>query len=498
MGPSSGPSSARRPSHRPTHVRPAAAAPSAPRLPSDPPSTPRARSAPPPSLVESDIELEPAHQAQLLELFERAQGTGNGERGIDHYALLGVPRTADKKAIKRAYFELAARVHPDKFFRKKLGSFKLKMEAIFGKLTEAYETLTQKERRADYDAYLTTVEKAKTIEAMVQETLHELERAEEAARRSVPISSAPPRAISSARAVAPPMPSSIAATPKPEPRPAQSPGSLGPPNLGAFIADALGTLGDGAQARSIPPMSPSPARPSGFVPTRSEPPGMQSRREMLARRLTGNAAPRVPQAPKVPSISQQSPAEAVEALKRRYEDRIGAARAAQAKKYAEIGASERAKNDLVAAANAYRVAVSFAPDDLELKAAFDQTSKAADEILSEAYLRQAQYEERSEHWAEAAKSWARVAKARPEDAKAPERAAHCLVKADGNLHEAAALAQRAAALKPRDAHIKMTLANVYLAAGLTLNAKRELEAAAQLAPDDGTIQALLRRVAKAT
>jgi hypothetical protein len=43
----------------------------------------------------------------------------------------------------------------------------------------------------------------------------------------------------------------------------------------------------------------------------------------------------------------------------------------------------------------------------------------------------------------------------------------------------------------------MTLANIYLAAGLTLNARRELEAAALLAPQDDSIQAILRRLGKA-
>ena len=59
-----------------------------------------------------------------------------------------------------------------------------------------------------------------------------------------------------------------------------------------------------------------------------------------------------------------------------------------------------------------------------------------------------------------------------------------------------ALAQQAIALEPSNANYRVTLANVYLAAGLTKNARRELEAALQLAPGDGTIQSLLKRVTK--
>jgi len=205
---------------------------------------------------------------------------------------------------------------------------------------------------------------------------------------------------------------------------------------------------------------------------------------------------RVPAPPKVPAVQYATPTDAVDALKRRYDDKMTAARSSQSRKYADVGAQERAKKDYVAAANAYRVALSFDPDNEALKRDAEETQRLADEILSEGYLKQAKYEERSEHWAEAAKSWARVARARPNDATAHEHAAQCLVKANGNLHEAVALAQRAATLSPKSSHPRVTLANVYLAAGLTLNAKRELETAAQISPQDPTIQALLKRVAK--
>jgi predicted Zn-dependent protease len=87
-----------------------------------------------------------------------------------------------------------------------------------------------------------------------------------------------------------------------------------------------------------------------------------------------------------------------------------------------------------------------------------------------------------------------VVKTRPNDARALERAAHTMVKAKGDLHEAAQYAQRAIALEPENAEYKITLANVYIAAGLGKNARRELEAAAQLSPRNATIQTLLKQV----
>jgi DnaJ domain len=73
---------------------------------------------------------------------------------LDHYALLDVDRDADKKAVKRAYFALAATFHPDRFFGKKLGPVRVPLERIFDRLTVAHDTLTRREERAAYDATL--------------------------------------------------------------------------------------------------------------------------------------------------------------------------------------------------------------------------------------------------------------------------------------------------------------------------------------------------------
>jgi curved DNA-binding protein CbpA len=76
---------------------------------------------------------------------------------MDHYRLLGVSATDDAKAIKRAYFALAKTHHPDRWFRKDVGSLRAKIDAIFGAMTTAEATLTNAESRAEYDVYLREV-----------------------------------------------------------------------------------------------------------------------------------------------------------------------------------------------------------------------------------------------------------------------------------------------------------------------------------------------------
>jgi hypothetical protein len=66
---------------------------------------------------------------------------GGGVRGVDYYELLGVGRSASSAEIKSAYRSLARAMHPDTGGTS--GTFRL--------LREAYETLNDPARRADYD-----------------------------------------------------------------------------------------------------------------------------------------------------------------------------------------------------------------------------------------------------------------------------------------------------------------------------------------------------------
>lgn len=66
---------------------------------------------------------------------------------LDHYVVLGVPRIADAAAIRAAYVGLAKRYHPDVA----TGDAVL-AAANFRQITEAYETLSDPERRALYDS----------------------------------------------------------------------------------------------------------------------------------------------------------------------------------------------------------------------------------------------------------------------------------------------------------------------------------------------------------
>jgi DnaJ-class molecular chaperone len=65
----------------------------------------------------------------------------------DYYQVLGVSRTASDKDIRQAYRRLARKHHPD------VNPGNKQAEEKFKEISEAYEVLSDKEKRAQYDRY---------------------------------------------------------------------------------------------------------------------------------------------------------------------------------------------------------------------------------------------------------------------------------------------------------------------------------------------------------
>jgi len=67
----------------------------------------------------------------------------------DYYAILGLPKNASDDDIKKAFRKLASKYHPDKF--QDGDPEKVQAEAKFKEAKEAYELLSDKDKREAYD-----------------------------------------------------------------------------------------------------------------------------------------------------------------------------------------------------------------------------------------------------------------------------------------------------------------------------------------------------------
>ena len=113
-------------------------------------------------IIESSSEVEAHHPAAALydarELDEAVDLGQDRKRVIleafynldnaTHYQLLRVDPSADKRAIKAAYYEVVNVFHPDRYFGKNLGSFKPKLERVFAVFTEVDMTRSRGPGRA--------------------------------------------------------------------------------------------------------------------------------------------------------------------------------------------------------------------------------------------------------------------------------------------------------------------------------------------------------------
>ncbi|MGD0782936.1 MAG: DnaJ domain-containing protein [Candidatus Aminicenantales bacterium] len=95
----------------------------------------------------SDDPNEAAVLAEALEIRRRIPE-------IDFYQVLGVTRSAGEEEVKKAYFSLARKFHPDRFGRHLQPGVKEQIDEVFDYITKAYRTLTNRDEKMTYSSKL--------------------------------------------------------------------------------------------------------------------------------------------------------------------------------------------------------------------------------------------------------------------------------------------------------------------------------------------------------
>ena len=375
-----------------------------------------------PKELAEDVELDGERRRQILDAFHRLDR-------YSYYDLLGVHELSDKKQVKTAYYAVAPEFHPDKYFRKRLGAFKPKIEAIFTRLTLAHDVLTSRERRDQYDEYLDQLRRNRAAESVIEETRQDAAAVE------------------------------------------------------AAVLEAAAGILEAAKAQA-----PAPEAVRARVQSAQERREALARKLLGGKKLPPRSVAASPDQPIVYEAAQVDP----ETMRQRYEEALATARREQVVRFRESATAAVERKDYAAASNAYRIAASLAPDDEELQALSDEAEHLAAAGLAEGFLKQAEYEARQERWGEAAMSYGKVCLGRPNDAKAHDRVALCTMKMPGgNMRRAVEFGRRAVELAPTVAEYRVTLARAYIEAGLEKSAMAELDRAEELAPKDAKLKELI-------
>ncbi|MGF1467632.1 MAG: DnaJ domain-containing protein [Sandaracinaceae bacterium] len=505
-----------------------AEAPSSGARPSSAP--PPAAATPAPEAPGDDLDLEPERRSEIDSLWIALDL-------LDHYQILSVERSATRSDIRNAYFALSKRMHPDTMFRKRLGGFKPKMESIFQRATEAYEVLSRKLSREEYDRYLAKQDRTRAVEAVVFEAEEEVARrsspppAEPTATQVVPPRPPPEDAAAAGRpgepaeerpAQVPPAPGSLPTLEEPPPKESRPAREMSPEDMERArrlmahrLRAAVGLRMPPSQRPPRPPPRPGGVKArSGRLPQVPRPasapraPARSSPRPpadlpTLEGEAPSPSPPPSPAAPRAggpgasPPPGRPGPKLPSDLVLRQ----LAGSLRSSAKHTGgindldrQVRTAQRAEKegDIAAAVKALRLAVAYAPERFDLEADLTRLQSRLAAELADDYEQQALYEQQHGKWKEAAVSWSKVFEGRPEDPVAARRAARAIVQAGGDLHKAQELAQSAVDLEPNGGENLQVLGQVYMAAGLRLNARRVLEQAAQMDPGHEMVENLLR------
>jgi curved DNA-binding protein CbpA len=336
--------------------------------------------APPPGVslpeVDPTLQLPVGVQRTVLDLALRLDAP--------YHEILGVDPEADRKALKRAYFALSKRLHPDRYFRKELGAFGPQLQRVYKKIVEAYELLSDPMARAEI-----------------------------------------------ARSLA-------AATP----------------------------AGAGAEqvAAEAPPAAQAP-------PAAETPPA-----------AAGSARPTAPRRPHVFAMAT----------------RVLRERRKRAKRFFEAGMAAFANERWLEAAGSVRLAIAFDPWNAIYKEQFAEVQQRAHAERAKQLVKDADSALELRDYAAALRAFEEALNYRPGDLELLRRGARLALHTGNDLHRAKEWATEAVELAPRDAGAHRLLGQIYKAAGLEANARRELETAVNLDPKDDEARTELRALGGGT
>jgi hypothetical protein len=434
-----------------------------------------------------EVELSEEERRTIDAIYERRMTA-------THYEILGVARDADRKSIRDAYFALSKRFHPDVFFSRSLGSYRVRIDELFRVFTRAYDVLGNAKQRAGYDLHIGSIESpSRPPPPSVPEVTDIVAAARELARNVTPeskrpgassgLSSPPVRTGSS-----PSNPSQVVLPSNPSPPSRPSHPSLPPPTrtparpvmppIGSAVMPPSPAAAQSAITPSPPPTSPSKLTPGPMMPL--DPDTLRRARESMARRLNSvvpqrasNGPPRGVASPAAPPDRHPSQGQIPRVVER----------GSSVNQLVTAAEEAQRKGDFAAACEALKQALAMNKDDEALRLRYEATRKLLLTQQVDGHINAAREAMRDAQPLVAARHWEQAAEGRPNDHLLWLNAAEILAKHTKEYKRATDLAQRVTVSDPNNVKAHLVLASIFIKAGLKASAYASIQTIARLSPE---------------
>jgi tetratricopeptide (TPR) repeat protein len=408
------------------------------------------------------------------------------------YELLGVRDNVDRRTIRDAYFRLSKQFHPDAFYGRNLGSYRERLESVFRALTNAYDVLSNKNQRAEYDRSI-GLDPTRALVSAAPPAEPAKEPAAAADQTGPVRPMAPPRTTSVTQpAVVPPrsMSTSQQAAVKPPSDPLRTTGQSAPvrPVTGTSEPIRPPPIVPRATTASSEPISkPSVASMPAVAPSEE---AQRAAREALARKLAGS---RTLSHPSMPAV-QPGAVSAGASLQAQFANREDLAQRNKLDNLRRSAQELAAKGDFLGASNTMQIAVAMAPEDATVKTEASDILRRLNLHMAPQNVEAAKDAERNRQFERAAVLWTKVASVLPEDFESHYRLGRCLLSIGRDLARAAEAARRSVTAAPRRIEGHLLLAEIFEAAGKPASARSAADQAAKLDPTSPAVKDLLARL----
>jgi curved DNA-binding protein CbpA len=352
------------------------------------------------------------------------------------FELLGLQPTATDKELRKAYFVRSKEFHPDRYFKKDLGPYKGMLQEIFKQLRAAYKFLGDRAQREAYRDMVVQQGEQEALAREVEQQGLEAQREDEASQKR---------------------------------------GNGHGASSGVHYVKGQ-TFKD--RKRQPGPRSEHVRRAfAEMVKGRPDPAKIK---EALQQRRAEKEQQRSGQYPEVEAPPKR----------KRTATSGFFSRSKRAREFFEQGMRQLEKGQYLAATASLKLASSYEPDNDEYATQYRAASEKSRASTAENAFKRGVFEESVGRFDAAGASFIRAADQFPKAIYCYKAAEACLWNHD--LIKAKDYATQAVRLDPKDVNCRITLAKVYIEAKMAKNAKRELQEALRLEPDNADAKKLIK------